>query len=214
MTDRYDSSESAEGQYQPGSGGLVLVNRLGITDLQEINDLELALLEQLYDVVMSEVETDQVITVADVFEWHRKWLGNVYDWAGKERSVNISKEDFHFAATGQIPDLLKKFDKNYLSQHTPCNRMNDGQLIEAIAIVQAEFILVHPFREGNGRIARLLSNVMALQANKPELDFSSWDRNRDDYFLAIQAAMDCNYEPMKGFVKQALLHGGQGVLST
>ena len=90
--------------------------------------------------------------------------------------------------------------------------MDDEQLIEAIAIVQAEFILIHPFREGNGRIARLLANVMALQANNPELDFSSWDRNRDDYFLAIQVAMDRNYEPMKGLVRQALLHGEQGAL--
>ena len=91
--------------------------------------------------------------------------------------------------------------------------MDDEQLIEAIAIVQAEFILIHPFREGNGRIARLLANVMALQSNKPELDFSSWDRNKEDYFLAIQATMGCNYEPMKGFVRQALFHGEQGVLN-
>ena len=213
MTDRYDLSGSAEGQYQPGSGDLVLLNKLGITDVQEMNDLELDLLEQLYSAVLSEVEIDQIITVADVFEWHRKWLGNVYEWAGKERSVNIGKGDFHFAAAGQIPNLLNELDLKYLSQYTPCDRMDDEQLIEAIAIVQAEFILVHPFREGNGRIARLLANVMALQANKPELDFTPWDRNRDDYFLAIQAAMDCNYEPMKGFIRQALLHGEQGALN-
>ena len=213
MTDRYDPSGSAEGLYQPGSGDLVLLNKLGITDVQEMNDLELYLLEQLYEVVLSEVETDQVITVADVFEWHRKWLGNVYEWAGKERSVNIAKGDFHFAAAGRIPYLLKELDNKYLSQYTPCDRMDVKQLIGAIAIVQAEFILVHPFREGNGRIARLLSNVMALQANKPEMDFTSWDRNRDDYFLAIQVAMDRNYEPLKGFVRQALLHGEQGALN-
>ncbi len=213
MFDRYDPSGTTEGQYQPGSDGLVLLNKLGITDVLEMNDLELDLLEQLYDVVLSEVEIDQVITVADVFEWHRKWLGNVYEWAGKERSVNIGKGDFHFAAAGQIPYLLKELDKKYLSQYTPCDRMGDEQLIEAIAIVQAEFILVHPFREGNGRIARLLANVMTLQANRPELDFSSWDGNRDDYFLAIQAAMDCNYELMKGFVRQALLHGEQSALN-
>ena len=212
MTDRYDSSESAEGRYQPGSDGQVLLNKLGIIDVKEMNDLELDLLERLYDVVLSEVEIDQAITVTDVFEWHRKWLGNVYGWAGKQRSVNISKGDFHFAAAGQIPDLLKEFDNNYLGQYTPCDRMDDEQLIQAIAIVQAEFILIHPFREGNGRIARLLANVMALQANNPELDFSSWDRNRDDYFLAIQVAMDRNYEPMKGLVRQALLHGEQGAL--
>ena len=213
MSDRYDSSGTEESQYQPGSDGLVLRNKLGITNVEEMNDIELDLLEQLYDVVLSEVGIDQVITVADVFEWHRKWLGNVYGWAGKERSVNVSKGDFHFAAAGQIPDLLNKFNKNYLDRYTPCDGMDDEKLIEAIAIVQAELILIHPFREGNGRIVRLLANVMALQANKPELDFSSWDRNRDDYFLAIQTAMDRDYEPMKSFVRQALLSGEQGVLN-
>ena len=108
MPDRYASSGNTEGQYQPGSGGLVLLNKLSITDVQEMNDLELYLLEQLYDVVLSEVEIDQVITVEDVFKWHRKWLGNVYEWAGKERSVNIGKGDFHFATAGQIPYLLNR----------------------------------------------------------------------------------------------------------
>ncbi len=89
--------------------------------------------------------------------------------------------------------------------------MNDAELIEAIAIVHVEFILVHPFREGNGRLARLLANIMALQANKPELDFSSWDTARDCYFLAIQAGMACDYEPMKLFVKQALHDAEAGV---
>jgi cell filamentation protein len=90
--------------------------------------------------------------------------------------------------------------------------MDEDGVIEAIALVHVEFILVHPFREGNGRIARLLATVMALQANKPELDFISWDQNRDDYFLAIQAGIGENYEPMKGFVRQALRDAEQGDL--
>ena len=65
--------------------------------------------------------------------------------------------------------------------------------------------LIYTIREGNGRIARLLADIIALQANKPELDFSAWDKNKADYFAAIQAGMDCNYEPIKALVKQVLL---------
>jgi cell filamentation protein len=86
----------------------------------------------------------------------------------------MGKGDFHFAAAQQIPYCLNELDKKYLSLYTPCHSMDDDGLIEAIALVHVEFILVHPFREGNGRIARLLATVMALQADKPELDFSSW----------------------------------------
>jgi len=212
MVDRYSTSDSVEGKFQPGSNDEVLLNKLGITNSTEKDDVELDLLEQLYERVLSEVEIDQVITVANVFEWHRKWLGEVYEWAGKERSVNMGKGDFQFAAAGQIPRLLRELDERYLSQYTPCHLMGDEQLIEAIAIVHVEFILIHPFREGNGRIARLLANVMVLQANKPELDFSSWDRDRENYFVAIQAGLGCNYEPLKVFVKQAILDGEKGIL--
>lgn len=210
MSNRYDTNGRPEGEFQPGSNGRVLINKLGISDVEEMDNIELDLLDKLYEAVTYEIEIDQVITAADVVEWHRKWLGNVYEWAGKERSVNVSKGNFPFAAAHQIPRLLKKLDTNYLGQFTPCNDMSDEQLVNAIAIVHIEFVLIHPFRDGNGRIARLLANVMALQADKPELDFSSWDADRDSYFSAIQAGMDGNYEPMKALVRQALLDGEKG----
>ena len=210
VPDRYDTSSNSEGQYQPGSNDKVLLNKLGITDSAEMDDIELDLLEQLYDAVLADVEEDQTICVADIFDWHRKWLGNVYEWAGKQRSVNLGKGEFYFAAAQQIPYCLQELDAKTLSQYTPCNTFYDEPLIEAIAIVHVEFILVHPFREGNGRIARLLANVMSLQANKPELDFTSWDADREHYFLAIQAGMGSDYEPMKKFVKQAIRDAEQG----
>ncbi|KAA3639830.1 MAG: Fic family protein [Proteobacteria bacterium] len=202
--DRYTASGSVEGQYQPGSKGKVLLNKLGITEPDAMDEVELDLLYQLYDVVFETVDVDQPITVADITEWHRKWLANVYAWAGHERSVNMSKGDFHFAAAQQIPFLLKELDNKYLSRYTPCHLMDDELLIEAIAVIHVEFILIHPFREGNGRLARLLANVMAVQAGKPELDFTSWDAKKERYFLAIQAGMGCNYKPMRQFVSQAL----------
>lgn len=52
--------------------------------------------------------------------------------------------------------------------------------MEAIAVVHVEFILIHPFREGNGRMGRMLASVMAMQASKPELNFSCWDTNKAD----------------------------------
>tara|TARA_R110000782_G_scaffold30891_20_gene76647 strand:- start:3410 stop:4051 length:642 start_codon:yes stop_codon:yes gene_type:complete len=211
MSDRYDTSENIEGQFQHGSNNKVLLNKLGIIDVKEMDDVELDLLDQLYDDVLDRVALDQVLTVADISEWHRKWLGNVYEWAGRERSVNMGKDDFQFAVAGQIPRLLKVLDKDFLSVYTPCDQMSDEQLIEAIAIIHTEFILVHPFREGNGRLSRLLASVMALQANKPELDFSVLDEKRETYFATIQAGMDCNYEPLKALVTQVLRDSEQGV---
>ena len=110
MTNRYDASETMEGRHQPGSDNQVLVNKLGITNPQEMDDVELALLEQLTFAIIDEVTETQQLSVAELCEWHRRWLGNVYSWAGRLRSVNMSKAEFHFAAAGQIPRLMDEFD--------------------------------------------------------------------------------------------------------
>lgn len=203
MTDRYDASSSVEGQFEPGSDGRVLANRLGITDPGEMAVEELERLEQLYDFVLTTVTLDQKLSVDDLCGWHRRWLGDVYDWAGNYRSVNMGKGGFSFAAVTQIPRLMDVFDRDVLGRYTPCEGMNEHRLAEAVAIVHVELILIHPFREGNGRLTRLLATVMALQSGWPVLDFTYWDSGKDAYFSAIQAGLD-DYEPMTALVRRVL----------
>jgi cell filamentation protein len=81
--------------------------------------------------------------------------------------------------------------------------LSDDALIKAMAIVHVEFILVHPFREGNGRLARLLADAMAVQAGYGTLDYGAWDKNREAYFAAIQQGLNCNYQPMMGWIERA-----------
>lgn len=80
---------------------------------------------------------------------------------------------------------------------TPCRFEGRKNVVSALARVHVELLLIHPFREGNGRIARALSIPMALQADLPVLDFSLIaGRRKKDYFGAIQAGLDRNYESM------------------
>jgi cell filamentation protein len=99
---------------------------------------------------------------------------------------------------------MNLFESNYLSRYTPCKAMNHTQLVEAIAITHVEFILMHPFREGNGRISRLLADVMAVQAGREPLDYTAWEKEKAAYIGAIQRGMDCDYEPMKHWVSVAM----------
>ena len=203
MTDRYSTLTNLEGQYQPGSNNLVLLNKLGITDLAEINQLELELLADLTEVLLTELEEGQILSSVDLCEWHRRWLGNVYEWAGNYRSVNMSKGDFQFATASLIPNLMNTFEQNVLVPMA-CNKsMSDEHVVESLAAIHIEFILLHPFREGNGRLSRLLAMIMALQAGRPILDFSWLDKHKKEYFLAIQAGLD-NAEPMKAVFRQVL----------
>jgi cell filamentation protein len=207
MASRYQVP-GTQGGFQPGSGDRVLANKLGITEPEDMDELELGLLTQLYEDVLIHRLPERQLTVEDLKTWHRRWLGNVYAWAGQERAVNMSKGDFMFAAAAQISRLLAEFERNCLARWTPCAGMATDALIEAIAVTHVELILIHPFREGNGRLSRLLADVMAVQAGREPLDYSAWEANRPDYFAAIQQGMAGHYAPMQFWVAQAL--GGDG----
>ena len=208
-TDRYQVSD-AEGDFEPGSDEQVLRNLVGIQLAEDMDELELSLLAQLYEAVLIEELPDRRLSVDDLKHWHRLWLGNVYPWAGLDRSVNMSKGGFPFAAATQVPRLLVEFERKYLARWTPCNRLSDDELVQAIAETHVEFILIHPFREGNGRLSRLLADVMAVQAGHAPLDYSSWESEKPRYIAAIHAGFSGNYAPMCACVRQALKAGDSG----
>lgn len=210
MSNRY-SVAGPEGEFEPGSNGQVLHNKQGISVSADMDELELSLLVQLYQAVLGEQQPTGVLRVSDLRTWHRWWLGNVYEWAGQDRSVNMSKGGFAFAAATQVPRLLQEFEKNCLSRWTPCDGLAGDDLAEAVAVTHVEFILIHPFREGNGRLSRLLADVMAVQAGHQPLDYSEWDTRKADYIAAIHAGFSGNYTPMKALVAQAMALGDGNV---
>lgn len=137
-------------------------------------------------------------TAADIREIHESWLGKIYEWAGEYRQVNVSKGEFPFAAANRVPSLMEEFERDVLARHTPCNFKERADIIRALAETHVELVLIHPFREGNGRVARVLSTLMALQAGLPLLDFSLIAGERKQaYFAAVQAGLDKNYRPME-----------------
>lgn len=194
---RYDA-EGSEAEFEPGSRGRVLRNRLGIVRVREMQQAESASLLNVQEWAIERFDAGHRFSAADVAEIHRQWLGGIYPWAGEWRGVNVSKGGFVFAAAAQIPRLMDEFGHKELAAHTPCADMDEQRLVAALARTHAELVIIHPFRDGNGRCARLLAWLMALQAGLPPLDFSPLaGRGKAAYFAAIHAAFRMDYAPLE-----------------
>lgn len=117
---------------------------------------------------------------------------NIYPFVGHYRNVLLSKGDFLFASPLRIPQLMIELKNKYLSKYTPCHFADINDLFFAIGIIHVELILIHPFRDGNGRTARLVADLMALQARKPPLNYSLIDQinNAKGFTQYIQAIQD------------------------
>ena len=193
---RYDAA-GVQSETEPGSRGRVLRNLLGIKRVGDMDEAEsqALLLAQVQAVDL--YADDQRFTAQDVCDLHRLWLAPVYAWAGEYRSVNIGKAGFQFAHAPLIQGLMGELERGVLSDCTPCRPSTDASAARSLAMVHAELILIHPFRDGNGRTARLLALLMGLQAGLPPLDFSPIDgANKDAYIVGIHAAMGRNYDPL------------------
>jgi cell filamentation protein len=162
-------------------------------------------LAEATDHAIRHISANHRFTAKDVCGLHRQWLGKVYPWAGEYRQVNISKGGFAFAMAAQVPHLMAGLEKTVLAAYTPCHFVESEKVVEALAVTHCELVLIHPFREGNGRLSRLLATLMALQAGLPLLDFSGIrGKKREAYFAAVQAGMSRDYAPMEAIFRAVL----------
>ena len=198
VADRYDISGLIEAQFEPGSNDDVLKNRLSITTTEKMDQTEARALAIAMDTLIQEYDEEHRFTADDICHMHKLWLGDIYEWAGQYRQVNISKDGFPFAMASRVPDLMEKFEKEQLKKYTPCTGLDQQAIAKALSEVHVEFELAHPFREGNGRVGRILITLMALQAGLPLLNYDLFvEECKEEYFVAIQNGMDRNYEPME-----------------
>ncbi|MBF0489815.1 MAG: Fic family protein [Candidatus Omnitrophica bacterium] len=201
---RYDTSGIIEAQFEPGSHDRVLRNLLAIKTVDKMDQAEALALEESQDLLIRTYDRKYQFTAKDICQMHKVWMGKIYAWAGEYRRVNLSKDNSKFATAEHIPNLMQDFETTFLNKNTPCLFKKDA-IAQALAEVHVELVLIHPFREGNGRVSRLLAILMALQAGLPILDFSDIQgKRRESYFLAVQEGMKRNYKPMEEVFKKVI----------
>jgi len=205
MTTRKYEASGVQAEFEPRSRNRVLRNLLGIVDERDMEVIESDALAIVQEAASARYGRTHCFSTNDVRELHRNWLGRIYAWAGEYRTVDVGKGGFQFAHAARIPLLMAEFESKVLQRLTPCAVGDHDRLAAALAEVHAELILIHPFRDGNGRLARLLAALMALQAGVEPLDFRPLDRNgKRNYIAAIHAALDRNYGPLAHLFRQVI----------
>ena len=144
-TGRY-AAHGPEAEFELGSRGRVLRNLVGIRSVREMAERESTALLSTTQRLIDETHLDQRFTADDICRMHRLWLGEIYAWAGRYRSVNITKSEFTFAAAGQVPRLMHELETGPLREFTPCRSGENEEHALAMATVHAELILIHPSR--------------------------------------------------------------------
>jgi len=128
-------------------------------------------------------------TVNGLKQIHAYLFGGLYEFAGKIRTVDISKGGFKFAAAEFLPQTLHGIEK-----------MSDSTF-EQISDKYIEMNIAHPFREGNGRTTRIWLDLMLKRALKRCVDWSKI--NKKDYLEAMAESIT-DSSKIKSLLQNAL----------
>lgn len=153
---------------------MVLENKLNITDQVELNKAEEKIskikAKKLFD--GGKIEKIKVGTFAGLKQIHKYLFEDIYDFAGKLRTVNIAKGNFRFAPVMYLAQSLKQIDKMPQS--------NFDEIVEKYV----EMNVAHPFREGNGRATRIWLDLIFKKELKKVVDWNKIDKA--DYLSAME----------------------------
>ena len=202
--DRYDVSGSVEAQYV-GAAGLVMVNKRGVTDLATLQDLEQQALARAYETLLREIRTDTPMSCDLLRHIHLEIFGELYEWAGRWRTVWISKPGITWPAPDFLERHMAAWQQNVLCKCPASALRNDEAFCEAVAEIHGEFLVVHPFREGNARAIKLMTDLLAAQTNRPLLAYDQSEAGQGQYVRAALAAFKKDYAPMREVIRSALI---------
>lgn len=201
---RYNVSGNVEVEYVDAAQ-TVLVNRPGITDLETLQWAEEASLARAYETLLGEVRTDTPLTCELVQHIHRRIFADLFAWAGRWRTVQISKANVVWPAAQFLDQSMRDFELMVLSKYAPSVLIEDEAYCRAVGEIQGEFLAIHPFREGNARTIKLLTDLLAAQTGRPFLVYDQSPDGAERYIHAARAALFTkDYRPMTLMAAESL----------
>ncbi|MFQ7658993.1 MAG: protein adenylyltransferase Fic [Roseburia intestinalis] len=153
---------------------MALENKFGIKNSAELAREEERIskkkaVELFENGMLENLEAGKFQTLCEI---HKYLFDDIYDFAGKIRTVNISKGNFRFAPLMYLETAIKNVDK--MPQNT----------FDEIVEKYVEMNIVHPFREGNGRSMRIWLDMMLKKQIGQVVDWSKIEK--EDYLMAME----------------------------
>lgn len=163
----YDDEQDAKYCY-PGTN--VLKNKLDIRDLDTLHEAE----RDFSSVRQAELANMGVtgdFSFKHLCSIHKQLFQDIYSWAGKTRTVDISKGTIFCLVQfieSQFEDLYRKLKReNFLADIS-----DEKEMSTRLAFYLGELNMIHPFREGNGRTQRIYIEQLCMNNGKFEIDFT------------------------------------------
>ena len=170
---------------------MVLQNKLNITNQVELSKVEEKISKEkakkLFD--SGDINKIEVGTFKGLSQIHKYLFEDIYDFAGKVRDMNISKNNFRFAPLMYLNISLKHIEN--MPQNT----------YEEIIEKYVEMNIAHPFREGNGRSTRIWLDLILKKELGKVIDWNLVDK--EEYLSAMERSVVKDIE-IKYLLKNAL----------
>ena len=170
---------------------MVLQNKLNITNQIELNKAEEKIskqkAKQLFE--SGDINRMEIGTFKGLAQIHAYLFGEIYEFAGKLRDVNIAKGNFRFAPLMYLPQALEHISAM------------PQQSFEQIIEKYVEMNVAHPFREGNGRATRIWLDLILKNEINRVIDWNAVDKA--DYLSAMERSVVKDVE-IKHLLKAAL----------
>jgi cell filamentation protein len=170
---------------------MILENKLNITHQVELAKAEEKIskqkAKQLFD--SGDIAKVEVGTLRGLSFIHAYLFGDIYDFAGKIRTVNLAKGNFRYAPVMYLEQSLQHIDA-----------MPQGSFDQIIE-KYVEMNIAHPFREGNGRSTRIWLDLILKKEIRQVID---WNRvDKEEYLSAMERSVVKDIE-IKVLLRQAL----------
>ena len=189
--DKYDISND----YYCYRGTDILKNKLGI---QGMDELERAEREITALTIRKITFNPPPYDLKYLQHLHYLLFIDLYEWAGELRSVDIAKGGTRFCnCTRIVPESQKIFDG--LQKELWLNNLSKEAFCERLAEYYCECNMIHPFRERNGRVQRLLFEHLALAAG---YDLNWENVSQNEWVQANIDGVNVDYEPMAKIFKR------------